>query len=285
MIDENSLKVLASDVAKEQVIEDSPSGQVIIDWLTQISLLKSIPFQHLIADTRLLPIESIRFFYVDDNWIQCLIDGALSLGIINSQESIYQQAMKKKLKMAVDKSKSQYRTKRLKLPLSDSPPTQACSGFLLRSELVSSWPGLKVMAYKNGAILNLLRKELLAPDVMICLYSDVMTQLDLEEPSEGLVFGIEQDSQDDGEVALRFVSGDNVGKTTGQVITGIKTNYLRSSTSRVLNVAALQTAMAEALGTSDFLSADFALQMIKEPEVQSFPCPPAPKNKLEGSSS
>ena len=38
------------------------------DWLAALRLGEGVPFQYLVLDDRLLPAESIRFFYLDRNW-------------------------------------------------------------------------------------------------------------------------------------------------------------------------------------------------------------------------
>lgn len=53
--------------------------EAVFNWLKEIPLLKGIPFHYLIADERLLPIDSIRFFQINWQWIWAFIDGAFSL--------------------------------------------------------------------------------------------------------------------------------------------------------------------------------------------------------------
>ena len=43
-------------------------------------LLYGVPFHYLVPDERMLPPESIRFFYLDPGWIATLIQGATSVG-------------------------------------------------------------------------------------------------------------------------------------------------------------------------------------------------------------
>jgi len=44
-------------------------------FLAHLRLLVGVPFNYLIADERLLPDESIRFFYIDRSWTDRLVDG------------------------------------------------------------------------------------------------------------------------------------------------------------------------------------------------------------------
>ena len=48
-------------------------------WLARLRLLEGVPFAYLVADSELLPPESIRFFYLDRNWTDALVQGALSV--------------------------------------------------------------------------------------------------------------------------------------------------------------------------------------------------------------
>ena len=54
--------------------------QTVTKWFADLALLHGIPFSYLVPDERMLPLESIRFFWVDWRWIECLLDGAFSVG-------------------------------------------------------------------------------------------------------------------------------------------------------------------------------------------------------------
>ena len=44
-----------------------------------LRLLHGVPFSYLVPDAELLPVESIRFFYLDRAWTDALVQGALSV--------------------------------------------------------------------------------------------------------------------------------------------------------------------------------------------------------------
>ena len=48
------------------------------DWILDRMYLSGIPTHYLISDPNLLTPESIRFFHIDYDWMDCYIDGALS---------------------------------------------------------------------------------------------------------------------------------------------------------------------------------------------------------------
>ena len=58
-------------------------------WLGRLRLLEGVPFANLIADAELLPPESIRWFYLDRRWTDALVQGALSVGTVNSDDPAY----------------------------------------------------------------------------------------------------------------------------------------------------------------------------------------------------
>jgi len=47
---------------------DSAMPQELRSWLVRLRLLEGVPFANLVADTELLPEESIRWFYLDRRW-------------------------------------------------------------------------------------------------------------------------------------------------------------------------------------------------------------------------
>ena len=71
---------------KEPVTDDPKPPQIaiakdLVDWLARLVLLYPVPFHYLVPHQSLLPSESIRFFHLDDNWVDALLDGALSIAI------------------------------------------------------------------------------------------------------------------------------------------------------------------------------------------------------------
>jgi hypothetical protein len=70
-------------------------------WFNDLALLHGLPFSYLVPDERMLPLESIRFFWLDWRWIECLLDGAFSVG----------RAMISSIPRALQKPFSKTRTK------------------------------------------------------------------------------------------------------------------------------------------------------------------------------
>ena len=99
--------------------------EVVSSWFEHLMLLEGIPFHYLVPDERMLPVERIRFFQVDPLWLECLLDGAFSIGRVSRSDH--------------ERDKSHQENK-------PSLPHRI-SGFLLRSDIVAGWPGLLVEGY------------------------------------------------------------------------------------------------------------------------------------------
>ncbi len=80
-----------------------------LGWLARLALLEPVPFHYLVADERLLPRESLRFFYLDDGWIECLVEGALSAGADCWRDHDHAQGLREEIREAVSKLVYQYR--------------------------------------------------------------------------------------------------------------------------------------------------------------------------------
>lgn len=146
----------------------------IAEWLASLTRLHLIPFAYLVPHPALLPDESIRFFEVDRNWTRALFDGALSVGVGSSRDSWFQRIARRVIAGAWRRAEH----------------VPAAAGLLLRSTLVSGWPGLEVVATKGGDPLELLRSESLAPSVLLCLFSGIPDQVQLRAPHQILHFEV-----------------------------------------------------------------------------------------------
>lgn len=60
--------------------QDSPMPQAVIDKFENWKLLKGIPIRYLVPDPTMVPTECIRYFKVDNNWVNAFIMGAFSIG-------------------------------------------------------------------------------------------------------------------------------------------------------------------------------------------------------------
>ncbi len=343
-------------------------------------LLYGVPFENLLPDTRMLPAQppdkltptgSIRFFFLDGFWLQAAVDGAFSIGahstIDTRQHRILQDAVRRGGAAAAAQARAKLRD--------ETPPPQLTlaepCGMLMRSAIVSGWPGLEVQAFRftaptlhsfatrnqspvssdgrlelvtasgtqaltltaaqndldgvaaainaanRGATAQViagpatdtfslsvtfvpsadhrdsplielrtkagdpstnilapfklapLRIERLAPDILLCIFPDVPDRLEINEPSEGLHFGV---SLDDTAAAVDTISlrdpetGFNLDPPVSATIPYVGQDRARG----VVDIAALAGAIATKLGTrltrTPVGAADFGVQMVSSPE-------------------
>jgi hypothetical protein len=261
----------------------------VSQWLARLLLLYPLPFNYLVTDERMLPVESLRFFYMDNTWLAAMLDGALSIGMESSRETFFFEMTHDMIHEAAYEA-----AKVLRGSLSGVEPAAAevsanlMSGMLIRSAVVSGWPNLAVRPYLNsGELLKILRMDHLSPNVLLCIFWGVPDYVEISEPQEGFAFGVNED----GFIPLRNplapgASGTPLlgeqfpGDPAFQIrdLTQRQKLYMRSTTSRVLDlnpdsssglIQSLKTSLEGQLKSklNSFNPADFALQMVKSPEA------------------
>jgi len=233
----------------------------ISSWFESLSLLKGIPFNYLVPDEQMLPVESIRFFWVDPLWIECLLDGAFSIGRVTTSEHTNDSNHKKnKTSPAVN-------------------PHEIVTGFLLRSDVVSGWPGLLVDGYskvvdRDDSIsdkdkLELLRMDRLSTNVLICLFKGEVKTVDIHQKPETLHFGL--DTNDEGKTFYKQLK-----KKEGQQIEKKVDNIpWKDQEKRIIKINELANLIKDQVdNNSTFTSAQFALEMIEGIEKVRFTATP-----------
>jgi len=261
----------------------------VSQWLAKLLLLYPVPFSYLVPDERMLPVESMRFFYLDNNWVSSLLDGAQSIGMESSRETFFYEMTHGLIERSAYEAAKVLRTA---MPGAEPPPAESdqnlMSGLLLRSAVVSGWPNLAVRPYLNNKqLLKILRMDHLSPNVLLCIFWGVPDYIEISEPQEGFAFGVDED----GNIGLRYPTTPPA--TTGAVIgdqlpgdplfavrdlTQKQKLYMRAPDSRVMDlnpdaatglILSLKKALGDQLKTplTSFGPADFALQMVKAPEA------------------
>ncbi len=194
---------------------DSAMPAEMRNWLVRLRLLEGVPFANLVADTELLPEESIRWFYLDRQWTDALVQGALSVGTVNSDDRTHLAAAYPAIQDELDNEERNVRRRAGTARFGGK--VDAISGFVLRSAAVAGWPGLHVRAFKveptegNNARypedhpnrMRLLRLERLAPAVLLCLFDGIPKMVHIEEPRQGVQFGFDTDAHDDTKRVLK----------------------------------------------------------------------------------
>ena len=157
----------------------------VLKWFRDLELLRGIPFNYLVPDEKLLPAESIRFFCVDPLWVDCLQDGAFSIGRVTGADVIED---------SVTRSSESGITR---------DADQKLTGIIMRSQVVAGWPGLLVDGYDTavadkdsidpteGNLLPLVRMDKLAKDVLICIFKGEVKTVDIHQKPEAMHSGVD----------------------------------------------------------------------------------------------
>ncbi|MEN3326820.1 MAG: hypothetical protein V7638_1627 [Acidobacteriota bacterium] len=216
----------------------------VTQWFDDLLSLSHVPFHYLVPREEMLPTNSLRFFYLDQNWLECLLDGAFSVGRVSSADISQDDEARKAGRV---------------------PTAKTCSGFLLRSPVVGGWPHLGVEAYTEGVATpaKRLRFDRVGEDVLLCVFEGVIQTIDIHEHPDTIHFGV--DPGDDPSIltkytkALRILKGQNAGDLGPPVPLGWKSTDKR--TLNILDLAGKGTAQN---------SAEFGVTMIEGAEKVRF---------------
>jgi hypothetical protein len=267
-------------------------------WLARLRLLEGVPFAYLAADSALLPPESIRFFHLDRRWTDALVQGALSVGTVNSEDRSQLEQLHATIRAEVDEAERRVRSV-------GGEGTKAASGsitgFLLRSRAVSGWPGMHVRAYDrelaegDNAIvpegdarrLHLLRLERLAPAVLLALFDGVPAIVHLEEPRRGIQFGIKLKPSGDGPTSFEPWIPPRDAQEPQKEIKDEVSVPCRPGSPGVLDLHHLGRALRDRTDThmdkasAEPSSAEFALELLRFPYRQVFGDVSRPVERLD----
>jgi hypothetical protein len=270
----------------------------ILKLLARLRMLDGVPFNTLVPDSKLLPNESIRFFFLDRAWTDALVQGALSVGTANTIERAQLERLYPEIEAEIDQAERRVRSPGGEPALEGT--AGIVTGFLLRSAAVAGWPGLHVRAYKDepGASdleihpeshpsrIKLLRLERLAPAVLLALFDGVPQVLHIEEPRQGVQFGVKLEAMGGGRmratVPARNVKSAKYVNNAGDDPDGLLPDQaqqipvrFRRGAPGVLDLTNTGRNFLNAAGThmSDddrVDGAEFAMQMIRFPFRQVF---------------
>ncbi|KAI1426134.1 hypothetical protein F5Y12DRAFT_310069 [Xylaria sp. FL1777] len=173
----------------------STDWMIVLSWLLDRMFLAGVPAHCLIPDPTYLEPESLRFFRIDSNWVDALIDGALSLGNHYGDDED---------RRAIKEAFNDYLNH---TPDGQDQPVQIPSyGFYLRSDLVTMFPDLRVEVLADNAALTaagkaaltgapLLRHEIVTDGVMMAFMdrlpgSDQFSSLVFTQPAHQQRFAV-----------------------------------------------------------------------------------------------
>jgi hypothetical protein len=262
---------------------DGATPAELREWLVRLRLLDGVPFAYLVADSELLPPESIRWFYVDRRWTDALVQGALAVGTVNSDDRTQLANQYPQVRAELDNEERNLRRQAGSNRYAGA--AGPISGFLLRSQAVSGWPALHVRAFSidpgpdadearvpedQPGRMRLLRLERLAPAVLLCLFDGVPTVVHLEEPRQGVQFGFDA-TGDDENVRATLRPRD---ATTFDYLPGAPVDVpFRAGATGVVDIQQLERRLKERAGSgaADGLdSSEYALQLVRFPFRQVF---------------
>ncbi|PHR20997.1 MAG: hypothetical protein COA38_19125 [Fluviicola sp.] len=250
----------------------------ITQWFADLKLLKGVPLSYIIPSMDLVPFESLRFFYLDGDWMNALLDGANSIGDSTKLDSTLAQVQADTVRKSSTKRAFDARNE---VPLNGFVKTnteEPVSGILLHSQVVDDWPGLEIAGYANSSDdkLPLLRMEKLREGVIICLFSGELDSVAIQEPTEGVHYGFRNHVDNVHVIALKDPRGKRPNGQSAKEVNLSVTNSLlfrnwKKDGPRVINFDHLKGIIKTAVIVSyynrgsgyNYNNAEFAVQMIR----------------------
>ena len=171
----------SSMLYNEHGVPTNPDYSLVYSWILDKVHLSNVPAHYLIPDPAFLPQDTLRTFFIDDNWIDALIDGALSLANHWGAEP-EDDHCRTSIKNAVNA-----RLRQVDKKLGGGHVQMPRYGFLLRSQLLVQFPDLAVSVQfsptrdeplQPNFVLPanvppqqpILVQKRVAPDTMYCLF-------------------------------------------------------------------------------------------------------------------
>jgi hypothetical protein len=272
----------ADPAAIQSSLEAVLVPEQISKWLGRLRLLKGVPFNYLVPDERMLPPESIRFFYLDINWIDSLLDGAFSIGRnLTKTENAFTNNLDSAVTPKVNQQGRAGAASVRAEALGVDPPLaslQVVSGFLLRSTVVSAYKGIGANVYPLGGtprdpnvtLLDILRFEPLGPnsDTLICLVDGDAYRVDIHEAPEHLHYGINKYEYNEATKTVSALKKIRTFTKEGSTVTISKdftdldmANSFRSRSPRVMKMNMLADQIAKLNDRSAIDSAQMGFEM------------------------
>jgi hypothetical protein len=242
----SGLRATLADAQARDVLRAATAEELdpVVQWLNRLAVLDMMPFDHLVPDPRMLPPESVRFGYIDRGWVRAAVEGAVSVGVGHTLDADLNA-------LAAEVQ---------------APPECAV---LIRSVLIPNWPRTIITAFRGEDTVEPTRRAMFGSDVLLLVYPKIIDRFTLAEPPQGLHFGI----GDVGTIQLRRLTGE-IGYPMDEfpVPSGFG-RFLRPS-GDVLDIETkLLPELAAMHGLPTLSPAQFALQMIKAPQLQTFSRP------------
>lgn len=244
-------------------------------FLTELYKLNGVPFSYLIPHEFYLEKETpnsgtLAVFYLDPNWIEALLDGALSIGRLSDTDYILNKVISEGLIDGyIDQKSKESQT---------YPDLRVLNvtGFLLRSDVVSGWRGLEILAYDcEGKLLPALRFERIDDDIFLGIFNGNIASITIRQPFEGLHFGFKMNTNQEANRYQKNLKNDDGSNLEASNETVNVNNELNNGLieNDIIDIAGLAGVMKQKLMTQEideskevhFTSAEFAYQMVDSP--------------------
>lgn len=282
--------------------------QTITNFLSRLILLDGVPLHYIIPHPNLLPDESIRFFTIDMEWLNHLIKGALTLGSNTDWASAIDKAVEQAFKVqgenaalqhirenvlehlhhhlpdteqkllaeSVDKfdnALSAYHQDALSAQSLDASNTdfiytKKMFGFVMRSEFVRKYPGVKVKAYDGETEVPILNSIVIDNHIKLCLFGGQCDMIRFFENTGALSLGFDLDGAELIK-KIRAKPADANIALQGQLAPD-ELPFKGDKENRVLDITALREAIKGKTRDQAFDSAHFAYYMLQGAENVQF---------------
>lgn len=149
----------------ERLCCGAPAGRTMFPmaWLADLARLQFLPFDYLVPSEMALPIEALRLFVVDPNWIECLVAGALSVG----RPPVDEKAERPEV-----------------AALMQSLRVSGWRGCLVRSRLVSGWNGVELWGGIESGKTVAGRLRRCGKDVLLVLFDEEVNWIEFRLPAD-----------------------------------------------------------------------------------------------------
>jgi hypothetical protein len=267
LLDEMAQYLVSHVLAKKQEDASLTDIGTVSNWFVQLRQLQMVPFRYLVPGPGFLPPESLRLFYLDENWLDALTDGAFSLSAATSTGPWFARSTRGMLRQTVRRLLAAQRVAMGRLALDENT---RLAGFLLRSKLLGIFPGLEIECFETNASstppqsrkLDLVRMDHLDSDLLLVLVAGVPDQIRFRLPRESLTYS--HDAVGLRPRITRAEHGD-IGARNPNIAPIVIKDYIRPNpfVGGVLDIRKLQDMLE---GPNDTSSARFALHWLNGPD-------------------
>lgn len=274
---------------RELVVKAESTSKIpkeVKNFLNSLYKLKGVPFSYLVPHEFYLKKDdensgTLSLFYVDPNWVEALLDGALSIGRVSNIDNVLDRVMRGEFL-------DDYVPQTIETPEETDDNIEGrrlnTTGFLLRSDLVSGWRGVEIKAYNEaGKLLPAYRFERIDSDIFLGIFNGNVASIEIKQPYEGLHFGIKENHDETPNMHYKSLKDDEGMKMhvmgmealevreefdDGLIKEGVVdiSGLANTMKQKIVNKRGMIMGMHESTGKKPvFTSAEFAYQMIDSP--------------------